>query len=447
VRSRARRQEVTLRVDDAGPVGLDRVDVAFDDEKVVSDAGIALVATLVARLGIERLVDRMVLLPRERPGAVNAGRKVLALLFSMVLGGDCIDDAQVLRSGRTIRLLGWMPAPSTLGTFLRAFTFGHVRQLERVLGECLTRAWRAGAGPGAGRLVIDVDSFVGEVHGYQKQGASFGYTGVRGLHPIVASRAGTGEVLQIRLRKGAANTQRGMLRFTEELIARINRAGATGVKLLRADSGFWNLKVFKRLEAAGWEYSIGIRMTKGIRTLVEQIPETAWTPIEDYPQPGEAQIAETKYGARRLIVRRVRALPNAQGELFPAWFHYPFATNRTDPIAAVEREHRQHAVVELVIRDLKDQALAHFPSGQFAANGAWTVIAALAHNLLRWTTIIGTPDHTVPNARTTRRRLLTVPGRLTRHSNQWTLHLPARWPWREDFTTALTRIRALTPAT
>ena len=435
-----------MRVDDAGPVGLDRVEVAFDDEKVVSDAGIMLVATLTDRLGIERLVNDTVVLPLDRPGAVNAGRKVLALLFAMVLGGDCIDDAQVLRSGRTVRLLGWMPAPSTLGTFLRAFTFGHVRQLERVLGECLTRAWAAGAGPGCKRLVIDVDSFIGEVFGYQKQGAGFGYTKVRGLHPIVASRAGTGEVLQIRLRKGAANTQRGMLRFTNELIARVDRAGATGIKLLRADSGFWNLNVFERLEAAGWEYSIGIRMTKGIRALVDPIPESDWTRIDDYPQPGEAQIAETKYGTRRLIVRRVRALPNAQSELFPAWFHYPFATNRTDPIAEVEREHRQHAVVELVIRDLKDQALAHFPSGLFAANGAWTVIAALAHNLLRWTTILGTPGETIPNARTTRRRLLTVPGRLTRHSNQWTLHLPARWPWREDFTTALDLIRALTPA-
>ena len=436
-----------MRVDDAGPVGLDHVEVAFDDEKVVSDAGIMLLATLTQRLGIQRLVDDTVLLSHERPGAVNAGRKVLALLFSMVLGGDCIDDARVLRCGRTNRLLGWMPAPSTLGTFLRAFTFGHVRQLERVLGECLTRAWAAGAGPGAARLVIDVDSFIGEVFGYQKQGAGFGYTKVRGFDPILATRAGTGEVLQIRLRKGAANTQRGMLRFTDELIARVDRAGATGIKLLRADNGFWNLKVFKRLEAAGWEYSIGIRMTKGIRALVDQIPETDWTTIEDYPQPGEAQIAETKYGARRMIVRRVRALPNAQSELFPAWFHYPFATNRIEAIAIVEAEHRQHAVVELVIRDLKDQALAHFPSSRFAANGAWTVIAALAHNLLRWTTIIGAPEQTVPNARTTRRRLLNLPGRLTRHSNQWTLHLPARWPWREDFTTALTRIRALTPAT
>ena len=277
---------------------------------------------------------------------------------------------------------------------MRAFTFGHVRQLERVLGECLTRAWAAGAGPGAERLVIDVDSFIGEVYGRQKQGAGFGYTRVRGLHPILACRADTGEVLQVRLRKGAANTQRGILRFTDELIARIGRANpAGGTRLLRADNGFWNLKLFAKLEAAGWAYSIGIRMTKPIRAIVDVIPDGAWQKIEDYPLPGEAQIAETKYGQRRMIVRRVRALPNAQSELFPAWFHYPFATNRTDPIDLVEREHRQHAVVELAIRDLKDQALAHFPSGDFSANSAWTVIAALAHNMMRWTTVSACPPN------------------------------------------------------
>jgi hypothetical protein len=432
-------------VEDDGPVGLDGVRVAADDERVVSDAGIALVGTLVGRLGIEGLIDRTVLLRRDRPGWQSAGRKVMALIFSMVLGGDCIDDADVLRAGRINRLLGWMPAPSTLGTFLRAFTFGHVRQLDRVLDQTLARAWAAGAGPGDQRLVIDVDSFVGEVHGYQKQGASFGYTGVRGLHPILASRADTGEVLAIRLRKGAANTQRGMLRFTEELIARITRTGASGIKLLRADSGFWNTKVFERLERAGWTYSIAIRMIKQVSAAVEQIPEVDWKEIEDYPEPGQAQIAETVYEGRRLIVRRVRTLPNAQnqGELFPTWQHYPFLTNRTEPIALVEAEHRQHAVVELIIRDLKDQALAHFPSGHFSANSAWTVIAALAHNLLRWTTVLGLPQATVRTARTIRRRLIALPGRLTRHAGQWTLHLPARWPWQEDFTTALTRIRAL----
>lgn len=434
-------------VHDEGPVGLDGVRVVFDDERVVSDAGIALAATLAQRLGVEGLVDRFVCLRRERPGAGNAGRKVMTLIFAMALGADSIDDCEVLRSGRTGRLLGgWIAAPSTLGTFLRAFTFGHVRQLDRVLGETLTRAWRAGAGPGPGRLVIDVDSFVGEVHGYQKQGAAFGYTRQRGYHPILASRAGTGEVLHLRLRKGSANTQRGILRFTDELIARVTRAGASGVKLLRADSGFWNTKVFARLERAGWSYSIGVRMTKTVRALVEQIPERAWTTIDDYPDPGEAEIAETILAGRRLIVRRVRTL-GAQAELFPTWQHYPFLSNRSEEITLVEAEHRQHAVVELVIRDLKDQALAHFPSGQFNANAAWTVIAALAHNLLRWTTVLGLPAATVRAARTLRRRLLALPGRLTNHAGLWTLHLPARWPWQQDFTEALARIRAIPAAT
>jgi hypothetical protein len=404
------------------------------------------VATLAGRLGIEGLVDRFVRLRRERPGASNAGRKVMTLIFAMALGADCIDDTDVLRSGRIGRLLGgWVAAPSTLGTFLRAFTFGHVRQLDRVLGETLARAWRAGAGPGAGRRVVDVDSFVGEVCGYQKQGAAFGYTRKRGYHPILASRAETGEVLHLRLRKGSPNTQRGILRFTDELIARVARAGASGVKLLRADSGFWNVKVFARLEQAGWTYSIGVRMTTPIRDLVEQIPEDAWKPLVDYPETGEAQIAETTLSGRRLIVRRVRTL-GVQGGLFPDWKHFPFATNRTEPIALVEAEHRQHAVVKLVIRDLKDQALAHFPSGQFHANAAWTVIAALAHNLLRWTEVLGLPAATVRAAHTLRRRLLAPPGRLTTHAGQWTLHLPARWPWQQDFTEALARIRALPAA-
>lgn len=433
-------------VHDDGLVGLDDLEVSFDDERVVSDAGIALAATLAARLGIEGLVERFVRLRPGRPGAASAGRKVMSLIYAIALGADSIDDCDVLRSGRTCRLLGgWVAAPSTLGTFLRAFTFGHVRQLDRVLAETLTRAWKAGAGPGDGRLVVDVDSFVGEVHGYQKQGAAFGYTRERGYHPILASRAETGEVLHLRLRKGSANTQRGIVRFTDELIARVARAAANGVTLFRADSGFWNVKVFERLEKAGWTYSIGVRMTKAVAALVEQIAEDAWTTISDYPDSGEAQIAETMLADRRLIVRRVRTL-GVQGELFATWQHFPFVTNRSDEIQVVEAEHRQHAVVELVIRDLKDQALAHFPSGQFHANSAWTVIAALAHNLLRWTELLGLPDRVVRAARTVRRRLLTLPGRLTTHAGRWTLHLPARWPWQQDFTEALGRIRALPAA-
>jgi hypothetical protein len=433
-------------VQDDKAVGPDGVCVVFDDERVVSDAGVMLIATLARRLGVEALAGDLVRLRRDRPGAANAGRKVMALLFSMVLGADSIDDTGVLRAGRTRRLLGgWLPAPSTLGTFLRAFTFGHVRQLDKLLGQSLERAWQAGAGPGDGRLIIDVDSFVGEVHGYLKQGAAYGYTKLFGYHPILATRADTREALHIRLRKGTANTQKGMLRFTDELIARVTRAGATGDRLLRADSGFWNTKVFERLERAGWQYSIGVRMIKTVRAAVQAIPEDAWTKITDYPDDGEAQIAETVYGGRRLIVRRTRLL-GAQAELWPDWRHFCFLTNRDEDIALVEAEHRDHAVVEQVIADLKDQALAHFPSGHFYANAAWTVLAALAHNLLRWTQLLGLPDTTTRAARTLRRRLLSIPGRLTRHARGWTLHLPARWPWHGDYINALNRIRAL-PAT
>jgi len=364
-------------VQDDERVGLDGVRVVFDDDRVVSDAGIALVATLAGRLGIEGLVGRFVGLRRDLPGAANPGRKVMALVFAMLLGADSIDDCDVLRAGRTRRLLGgWLPAPSTLGTFLRAFTFGHVRQLDRVFDQALVRAWRAGAGPGAERLIVDVDSFIGQAYGKQKEGVGFGYTKQRGYHPLLASRAATGEVLHVRLRKGQANTQRGVVRFAEELIARVARAGATGEKLFRADSGFWNSKLIARLQSAGWSYSISVRLQFWVPDAIKAIPESAWQPLEDYSQDGEAQIAETTTHGRRLIVRRTR-LVGPQAELWPDWRYFPFITNRTDSLEVVEAEHRQHAVVELTIRDLKDQALAHFPSGQFAANSAWTVIAAI----------------------------------------------------------------------
>jgi Transposase DDE domain group 1 len=420
----------------------DATRVVFDDQRVVANAGVMLPAVLAGRLGLEALIDRAVDLG-ERAGAANPGRKVMSLVSAMCLGADCIEDCDVLRSGQTRAVLGHrVAAPSTLGTFLRAFTFGHVRQLDRVLADSLRRAWAAGAGPGEDRLVVDVDSFVGEVYGYDKQGAGYGYTHKRGYHPILATRSGTGEVLHIRARKGSANTSRGALRFVEELIPRVQRAGATGPKLFRADSGFWNTKIMIRLQAAGWTYSIGVRQQKQIKAAITAIPEQDWRTLEDYPEAGEAQIAQTMLGHQRLIVRRTRLI-GAQAELWPDWRHHAFLTNRTDAIELVESEHRQHAVVELAIRELKDQALAHFPSGKFLANAAWTVIAALAHNLLRWTTLIGLPDTIIPTARTVRRRLLTVPGRITRTARTTTLRMPARWPWQLAFLTALNRLRAI----
>lgn len=422
----------------------DRSAVVFDDERVVANAGVMLPALLASRLGIEALIDAHVDLG-DRSGGANPGRKAMTMLSAMVLGADCIEDCDVLRSGQTAAVLGHrVAAPSTLGTFLRAFTFGHVRQLDRVLADSLQRAWSAGAGPGDQRLIVDVDSFVGEVYGHDKHGASFGYTHKRGYHPLLATRAGTGEVLHIRARKGSANTSRGALRFVQELIPRIERAGATGPKLLRADSGFWNKKLMAKLQRAGWSYSIGVRQQAHIKAAITAIPDVDWQPLEDYPEDGEAQIAQTMLGAQRLIIRRTRLLGD-QAELWPDWRHFAFLTNRTDAIELVETEHRQHAVVELCIRDLKDQALAHFPSGKFYANAAWTVIAALAHNLLRWTQTIGLPHTTTRTARTIRRRLLALPGRLVRSARRTTLRMPARWPWAHDFLTALARLRALPP--
>jgi hypothetical protein len=427
----------------AGPGSLDSVRVAFDEPRLVSDAGLLLTATLAERLGIEELVNESVWLGYGVPGAALPGRKVMSLMHGMLAGADSIDDMNVLRAGSTGLILGHrVMAPSTLGTFLRAFTFGHVRQLDHVLDRSLARAWDAGAGPGELPLVIDLDSFIGEVHGEQRQGASYGYTRQLGYHPIAAVRADTGEVIHIRNRKGSANTQRGADRFVDELLARVRRAGHTGPIIIRADSGFENHKQFKTLDRQGVEFSIAVKQSKQVRALIDQIAEEDWVTIENYPDTGEAQIAETKLKGWRLIVRRTR-LVGAQAELFPDWRHHCFATNRTVPTLVADTDHRDHATIELVIRDLKDQALAHFPSGQFAANSAWTVIAALAHNLGRWSTLIGLPARPVQTANKRRHHLLRIPGRLTRTSRRWTLRLPSRWPWQHDFTTVLDAIRAL----
>ncbi|MGO9794402.1 MAG: transposase [Solirubrobacteraceae bacterium] len=227
--------------------------VQFDEQRLVSDAGPLVTATLAARLGIEELVNESVWLDYRAPGACLPGRKVMSLVHGMLAGADSIDDMNVLRAGSTGLVLGHrVMAPSTLGTFLRAFTFGHVRQLDRVLDVALARAWETGAGPGEGPLVVDIDSFIGEVCSEQKQGAGYGYTKKLGYHPIVAVRSDAGEVLRIRSRKGKANTQRGVARFVDELLARVRRAGHSGPIIIRADSGFENHKLMKSVTPAAW---------------------------------------------------------------------------------------------------------------------------------------------------------------------------------------------------
>jgi Transposase DDE domain group 1 len=428
---------------EGGGRAVDRLACVFDDERAVANAGLVLASTLAGRLGIERVVDETLDLG-ERAGAARPGRKLLTLVYSALLGGDSIEDADVLRCGETERVLAHrVMAPSTLGTFLRAFTFGHVRQLDRAFEMILARAWAAGAGPGSEPLTIDLDSTIIEVAGRDKQGAGFGYTKRRGYHPLLATRADTGEVLHARMRKGSAQSQRGAERFVRELVQRVRRLGATGPLLVRADSGFWSNKTIAALEQHGVRYSIGVTQHESVRRAIECIPEQSWQRLDNYPPDGIAEIAEGTLSGRRLVVRRTR-LVGAQAELFPDWRYHAFITDRPEPLAQVEADHRRHAQIELAIRDLKEgSGLNHAPSGRFFANAAWLLVSCLAHNLLRWLARLGLELQGPIVAQTIRRRYLTLPGRITRSGRRLTLHLPTRWPWRGPFGRALRQLRAL----
>lgn len=418
---------------------LDRVEVTFDGDRMVADAGLILPATLSQHLGVEALVDELVSVG-HRPG-----RKLLTVVHALLAGGDCIDDADILRSGATSEVVGHeVMAPSTIGTWLRSFTFGHVRQLDALTERLLTAAWAAGAGPGAAPLVIDVDSTICQTHGYAKQGATYGYTRQRGYHPLLATRADTGEILHARMRKGSANSSRGAQRFVRETIRRVRRAGATGPIVLRADSAFWSAKVITACRDHNVRFSITVRATKAVVAAIDGIDETAWVDI-DYTDGGVAQVAETTLAGRRLIVRRTR-LVGAQAQLWPDWRHHAFITDLDGDAVAVDADHRAHAVVELAIRDLKAGAgLTHCPSGRFNANAAWLVLTALAHNLLRWVASLGLRLSGLVVAKTIRRRYLSLPGRMTRSGRVDTLHLPTRWPWRDALLAALVGLRALPP--
>jgi hypothetical protein len=426
--------------------GIDRIEVTFDEPNLVANAGLVLVATLGVRLGLERLINEMVDLSGPVGGALP-GRKVLTLVHAMAAGGSHIDHADVLRSGATQSVLGHqVMAPSTLGTFLRSFTFGHVRQLDRVLGETLRRAWALGAGPGSDQVIMDLDSTICAVCGKAKHGAGYGYTKELGYHPLIATRAGTGEVLHVRMRKGAANTQRGAKRFVEEVVARVRRSGATGELFMRFDSGFWSNATIATLERLDVGFTMGVQMIKSVVTAAQEIEEAAWTPIE-YTLGGEAEVAECDYKGRRLIVRRTR-LTGPQASLWPQWRHFAFVTNLDGKAVDVDAFHRAHATVELAIRDLKEGAgLEHVPSGHFFANSAWLLCAVLAHDLIRWTAMLGdiTPEDHLTVARTVRTRFLSVPGRLVSRSGRPTLRAPLEWPWADAFTRALDLLRALPP--
>jgi hypothetical protein len=421
---------------------LDRVDTAFDDDRLVADAGLLLPATLAHHLDLGAAV-----------GAANVADKVLTLVMSALAGGDCIDDAGALRAGGTAGVLGFaIKAASTLGTFLRSFRWGHVRQLDAVSRELLARAWAAGAGPGAGPLTIDLDSTICETYGLAKEGAlHHGYTGVRGYHPLLAVAADTGEVLMARLREGRANTARGAAHFLTETIGRVRYAGAAGELTMRADSGFYAHEVVAVCRKLGVRFSITIRQQPSWRRLIEAIPENAWAPIP-YWMPGGADVAETTYtpfaGEKdaksfRLIVRRVKPTPGSQLALFALYDYHAFIADRDGETLELEADHRRHAEIENAIRDLKyGVGLNHLPSGKFAANAAWLAVQVIAHNLARWTARLGLGAGIV-TTKTLRRRLFSLSGRLTRSARLVTLHLPARWPWAIGFSAALTRLRAI----
>ena len=386
------------------------------------------------------------------PGRANAGDKFLTLVTSALAGGDCIEDADALRARGSDRVLGCViKVPSTLGTFLRSFRWGDVRQLDRVSRELLAQAWQAGAGPCDGRLTIYLDSTLCETFGLAKAGAQrHNYSGQRGYQPLLAVAAGTGDVLMARLRKGRANTARGAAHFLRETVGRVRHAGATGPLTVRADSGFYTHAIVAVCRKAKVCFSITVRQHPQLRNLIEAIPEEEWTPIP-YWMEGAADLAETDYTPFestpdavpvRLIVRRVKPTPGSQLALFANYRYHAFITDREGDTLDLEADHRRHAEIENAIRDLKyGVGLNHLPSGRCPANGAWLAVQVMAHNLARWTGRIGLGEP-VATTKNLRLRLFSLAGRLTRSARRHPAPAPGL-ALANQFSSALARLRAL----
>ena len=301
-------------------------------------------------------------------------------------------------------------------------------------------------------MTIDLDSTICETYGLAKEGArDHGYTGQRGYHPLLAIAAGTGDVLMARLRKGRANTVRGAAHFLRETVGRVRYAGARGQLTVRADSGFYTHAIVAVCRKMDVRYSITVRQHARLRNIIEAILETDWTPIP-YWMDGAADVAETTYAPFqdepdaapvRLIVRRVQPTLGSQLALFASYSYHGCITDRDGDTLELEADHRRHAEIENAIRDLKyGVGLNHLPSGRFAANGAWLAVQVMAHNLARWTARIGLGEQLV-TTKTLRRRFFSLAGRLTRSARRLTLHLPQRWPWKNQFSRALARLRAI----
>jgi hypothetical protein len=433
--------------------------VRFDDPNLVSCGGLAAVLALAARCGLATLLTERLRIA-AKDGA-NATAKVLGLVAGMVCGADSISDMDLLRHGGMPRLFTDIRAPSTLGTFLRLFTFGHVRQLDAVAAGLLARL--AVATPilgGADRVAfVDLDDTVRETYGYAKQGTGRGYTGVNGLNALLAtisSPTSAPVIAATRLRKGATNSVRGAAKLLADALATARRAGATGLVIVRADSAFYSYDIINACRRAGARFSVTARHTPTVTRAITTIPDTAWTPIR-YPNAiwddqeqrwiSDAEVAEiefTAFTSRRksehvtaqLVVRRVRrlnpkAVPAGQAEMFAVYRYHAIFTDNPEPMLAAEATHRDHAIIEQVIADLKDSAMAHLPSGRFTANAAWLACAAIAHNLTRAAGALATTFHARARTATIRAHLIAVPARLARSAHRLVLHLPQHWPWQD----------------
>ena len=446
----------------------------FDDPNLVSVAGLVSVLALAQRAGLADLAGVHVSVPGDK--GANAGLKVASLVAGMVAGADSIDDMALLRHGGMGRVFARAYAPSTLGSFLRAFTFGHVRQLDAVASRFLTAlAAQApqvlGEGTGA-RVLVDVDDTIIEVHGYAKQGAGFGYSGVRGLNALVATATTTNSapvVVAQRLRKGSCGSPRGAKRLVADALKTVRTLHPGDVKpLLRADSAFYGAPTVGAAVRAGAQVSVTVRLDPKVKAAITTISEHAWTPIEYtdaiYDEASgtwvsRAEVAEVPFTAfsskkaadqvpGRLVVRRIpdvnaeKKKATGQGTLFDTWRFHAFFTT-TDPTdldtVAADKTHRGHAIIEQVHADLKNSALAHLPSGKFTANAAWLVLAVIAFNLTRTAATIASADLARATTASIRRKLITVPARVASSARRVTLHLPTAWPWQEAWTRLFTQ--------
>ncbi|TDW26915.1 IS1380 family transposase [Cryobacterium psychrophilum] len=440
---------------------------SFDDPNLVSSAGLVPVMALAAKTGLSTLVDEWVKLPGYF--GANAGIKVMALVAGMLTGGDSIDDMAVLRHGALRKLFTGTYAPSTLGSFLRAFLFGHVRQLDAAASRWLGNL--AAVTPIVAGIdeyaLVDIDDTIKEVHGHQKQGAGFGYSGVRGLNAlfaIISTGLSAPIIVACRLRKGPTNSARGAAKFVSDTLATVKRLRnptATGLLLLRADSAYYVSAVIMAAIRAGAMVSITARLNSLVKAAISAIPDTAWIPIKytnaifddttgQWISDAEvAEIAFTAFGSKkkseqvtgRLVVRRIpelnKTVAAGQGTLFDLFRFHAFFTTSTLNTVDADKTHRQHAVIENLNADMKASALAHLPS-VFTANAAWLVLACIAFNLTRAAGTLASPTLGKAVTATVRRKLINVAARVSTSARRITLHLPEHWPWEAGWTTLFT---------